>query len=156
MCAKGLAESNLSGGGSCSLCRMPIDKVLCTVLKQSLIEVCFLLTSNKILFYKLQNFFRNRKLQVQDNSDSSTDEKYWFYEGGKSGWWKFDERSNLELEKNYSEGVESFDFLICGNLYVIDFKTMIQYRKDGSGRIRKLRRGDKNVLAKGIAGQFSC
>ena len=34
----------------------------------------------------------------------------------------------------------SVDMLICGQIYVMDFRDMTQRRKNGSGRIRRIRR----------------
>ena len=41
---------------------------------------------------------------------------------------------------------------IAGFLYVIDFERMVQYRKDNSARLRKVKRDCGNVDLKGIAG----
>ena len=37
-------------------------------------------------------------------------------------------------------GAGSVDMLICGQIYVMDFRDMTQRRKNGSGRIRRIRR----------------
>ena len=77
----------------------------------------------------------------------------WFYEG-KSGWWQFDERNNEAIEEAFHSGVEKFQLLLCGNLYAIDFKNKIQYRVDGTGRIRHIKRDCTSSASnvKGIAG----
>ena len=75
----------------------------------------------------------------------------WFYEG-KCGWWKFDERNGEDIEQSFNTGVEKFQLLLCGKLYVIDFKNMIQYRVDGSGRVRCIKRDSASSSSKGIAG----
>ena len=75
----------------------------------------------------------------------------WFYEG-RNGWWKFDERNNEAIEEAFATGVEKFQLLLCGNLYAIDFKNKIQYRVDGTGRIRNIKRDRSTSISKGIAG----
>ena len=45
-----------------------------------------------------------------------------------------------------------FFSLSGGKLYVIDFKNMIQYRVDGSGRVRCIKRDSASSSSKGIAG----
>ena len=48
------------------------------------------------------------------------------------------------------------ELLICGHLYVIDFKNMVQYRKNqgfgGGGRKRKIKRDILTASCKGVAG----
>ena len=124
-----MAESNLMAGGSCSLCRRPIDRD----------------------FFKHPQLHQSRMSNNDSCGTTSSDGTCWFYEG-KNGWWKFDERNNEDLEKNFSQGLERVDFLICGNLYVSDFENMIQRRKDGCGKIRRIKRDDANLSSKGIAG----
>jgi len=130
LCAKGLAESNLMSGGSCCLCRKQINKDL----------------------------FKHPQLQKIRNDEketgggtSSSDGTCWFYEG-RNGWWKFgklpifleinlifpneikngfsDQRNNEDIEKIYEKqkSPSRAEFLICGNIYIIDFQSMTQYR----------------------------
>ena len=56
---------------------------------------------------------------------------------------------NFGPEKMFEEGLltaillfdaGSVDMLICGQIYVMDFRDMTQRRKNGSGRIRRIRR----------------
>lgn len=125
LCAKGLCESNLTGGGGlCGMCRRPFSR---EIFKQSKHHV----SSSKTI----------------ENSQDIC----WFYEG-KCGWWKFDERNGEEIEQSFNTGVEKFQLLLCGKLYVIDFKNMIQYRVDGSGRVRCIKRDSASSSSKGIAG----
>ena len=86
-------------------------------------------------------------------TDKNSKNQCWFYEG-KSGWWQFDERNNEAIEEAFHSGVEKFQLLLCGNLYAIDFKNKIQYRVDGTGRIRHIKRDCTSSTSnvKGIAG----
>lgn len=123
LCAKGLCESNLTGGGgACAMCRRPFPR----------------------------GIFNQSRHHVTDKNSKS---QCWFYEG-KSGWWQFDERNNEAIEEAFHSGVEKFQLLLCGNLYAIDFKNKIQYRVDGTGRIRHIKRDCTSSTSnvKGIAG----
>ena len=51
----------------------------------------------------------------------------------------------FEIEKGLLTAILLFDagsvdMLICGQIYVMDFRDMTQRRKNGSGRIRRIRR----------------
>lgn len=46
------------------------------------------------------------------------------------GWWRYERRHEDDLEIAYRDGRESVDMLLAGNIYVIDFENMCQYRKD--------------------------
>ena len=51
----------------------------------------------------------------------------------------------FEIEKGLLTAISLFDagsvdMLICGQIYVMDFREMTQRRKNGSGRIRRIRR----------------
>ena len=130
LCAKGLVES---GNASCSLCRKPIPP----------------------------DYFKNPALlkrssigtlaEAASTSNEGERQLHWFYEG-RNGWWRFEERNSLELETLYQEGHQQSELLICGQLYVIDFGTMTQCRKDCSGRKRKIKRDDNTAPSKGVAG----
>jgi len=124
LCAKGLCESNLTGGGgACAMCRRPFPR----------------------------DIFKQSRHVTDENSKNQ--ESCWFYEG-KSGWWQFDERNNEAIEEAFHSGVEKFQLLLCGNLYAIDFKNKIQYRVDGTGRVRYIKRDCTSSTSnvKGIAG----
>ncbi|XP_040564518.1 E3 ubiquitin-protein ligase rnf146 [Lepeophtheirus salmonis] len=89
----------------------------------------------------------------------------WFYEG-RDGWWRYDERTSLEMENIYlslSKGSDSQDeeeatedktseLLIAGFIYVIDFENQVQYRKNYPGRRRKIKRDVFDAPSKGVAG----
>ncbi|CAH2005086.1 unnamed protein product [Acanthoscelides obtectus] len=76
----------------------------------------------------------------------------WFYEG-RNGWWRYDERANEEIEEAFKAELPNFELIICGELYVVDFKSNYQYSKRCPTRKRAIRR-DKidNVVVKGVAG----
>ncbi|XP_044734129.1 E3 ubiquitin-protein ligase RNF146-A-like [Chrysoperla carnea] len=88
---------------------------------------------------------------LPDTTTSLEDEYDWFYEG-RDGWWKYDERTSAEIESAYLTEIPSFDILICGELYVIDFQNNVQHRKYGYGRKRTIKRDKKSAHAIGIAG----
>ena len=126
LCAKGLCESNImSNAGTCSLCRSVIPP----------------------------HFFRHPQVHA-DQDVKAKGNFFWYYEG-RNGWWRFDERNNADLESSYQEGKEMVHFLICGNMYVIDFKNMVQYRLDMTGRVRSIKRECSEIAAKGVAGLVS-
>lgn len=103
----------------------------------------------------------------------STEDGYqWYYEGrnGKfpwiyfysllmciqylGGWWEYDSRTSAEIENAFSRNSNMFDVLICGTLYTIDFKDMVQYQKENPIRKRYIRRTKCGALVekKGVAG----
>jgi len=122
LCAKGLSENTASLGDS-----------KCSMCRQPFDKSIF---KNQIL------------LNQQEGQEKVFS---WFYEG-KNGWWKFDTRSDDDMEAAFKGNQEKIQMLLCGNLYVIDFKNLIQYRQDGSGRIRRIKRDVSNAFAKGTAG----
>jgi len=75
----------------------------------------------------------------------------WFYKGNK-GWWRFETRNNDELEENFLKGKQSFQTMICGNLYIIDFVRMEQYQSLYPNRKRAIKRDLKSSSCKGVAG----
>lgn len=68
------------------------------------------------------------------------------------GWWLYDERTNVDLEEMFKLGESSCEMLICGTLYVIDFKNSQQYRKHEPTKKRRIKRDLKTAENKGIAG----
>lgn len=76
---------------------------------------------------------------------------YWFYEGFR-GWWLFDAETNNAIEDAYNQGTTHLERFIAGHIYQIDLESMVQKRRDGDGRTRKIRR-DKldldNILGMG-------
>ncbi|KAK3854621.1 hypothetical protein Pcinc_038913 [Petrolisthes cinctipes] len=75
----------------------------------------------------------------------------WFYEG-RNGWWRYDQRTNTEIEEAYSQGMTSVTLLIAGYNYDIDLSTMRQTRSGCPGLRRRIKRDGANVAAKGTAG----
>lgn len=65
------------------------------------------------------------------------------------GWWKYDERSNTELETAYSAGDPACTLLLAGTLYNIDFHTMTQVRRSDQTRRRRVRRDTPMFPSKG-------
>lgn len=69
------------------------------------------------------------------------------------GWWSYDSRSNQEIEESYdSKKPNTFDILICGEIYTLDFGQMVQYMKNNPTRKRRIRRERKGFHMKGVAG----
>jgi len=62
---------------------------------------------------------------------------YWFYEGYK-GWWLYDAETNREIEEAYQRQQQEIEKFIAGYIYVIDIRNLIQRRKGGDGRSRKI------------------
>ncbi|XP_059093034.1 E3 ubiquitin-protein ligase rnf146-like isoform X2 [Tigriopus californicus] len=125
LCAKGLYESDTP---ICSLCRAPIPR---GYLKQA----------DQI----------RRSRSDFEGCVSGVNSWQWFYEG-RNGWWKFEQRHNQEIEASFGNQDEQLEALICGHLYIVDFKNMVQYRKDHMGRRRKIKRDVVLARCKGVAG----
>lgn len=66
------------------------------------------------------------------------------------GWWRYDERSNKELEAAYGRGDPACSVLVAGSLYTIQFDTMVQWRRTDPSRRRRVRRDTAAFPAKGI------
>ncbi|XP_014611473.1 PREDICTED: E3 ubiquitin-protein ligase RNF146 isoform X3 [Polistes canadensis] len=79
------------------------------------------------------------------------EEYQWFYEG-RNGWWQYDQRTSLELETAYKQGKRTCDLLIAGFLYIADFGSMQQLRRNDPSRRRRIKRDLYNVPKKGVAG----
>lgn len=67
----------------------------------------------------------------------SEDGYFWFYEG-KTGWWMYDADTNSELEKAFRNGIKRIEKLIAGEVYVLSLRRLTQYRKDDRSRARKI------------------
>jgi len=91
--------------------------------------------------------------RAQLEKETTLDDGYqWFYEG-RNGWWQYDDRTAAALEDKYREGEKIFELLIAGSIYIIDFERFIQYTKQRTGRIRKIKRGPASQINKlGVAG----
>lgn len=128
VCAKGLSESNLSCTGQCPMCRQSFSG----------------------------DIFKHPRMQPQNQeAEKEVQGVIWYYEGN-NGWWRFDGRDKEEIENAYGSGTEKTQMLICGNMYMIDFKNMVQYRRDGTGRVRRIKResgsNGSSMYVKGVAG----
>lgn len=76
----------------------------------------------------------------------------WFYEG-QNGWWQYDDRTSIELERNYKSGESVFELLIAGFIYIIDLKAMVQFRRNDRTRKRRILRELATLPnKKGVAG----
>ncbi|CAD1478758.1 unnamed protein product, partial [Heterotrigona itama] len=83
--------------------------------------------------------------EAQKESEHFEEEYQWFYEG----WWKYDSRTSQDLEAIYNLGSAQCEILICGMLYVIDFKNNCQYRKHQPYYKRNIKRDRKDAPCKG-------
>ncbi|KAJ2944369.1 hypothetical protein O0L34_g18371 [Tuta absoluta] len=81
----------------------------------------------------------------------ATEEFQWYYEG-RNGWWKYDQRSNAELEAAFNAGDGQCKLLLAGAVYVIDFQSMLQVQSRDTTRRRRVKRDTPTLPAKGIAG----
>lgn len=68
------------------------------------------------------------------------------------GWWKYDSRTSQDLEAIYNLGSTQCEILICGMLYIIDFKNNCQYRKYQPYYKRNIKRDRKDAPCKGVSG----
>nr|XP_026499199.1 E3 ubiquitin-protein ligase rnf146 [Vanessa tameamea] len=84
-------------------------------------------------------------------SEGDTEKYQWYYEG-RNGWWKYDERSNMDLENTYSSGETECLLLLAGTIYCVDFHNMIQIRRSDPTKRRKVKRDIPTLPSKGIAG----
>jgi len=70
----------------------------------------------------------------------------WYYEG-VGGWWEYDERTSVEIEKyqsrregNLDSVPAAFELLIAGFIYIIDLENGVQYRRGFPTRRRRIKR----------------
>lgn len=89
--------------------------------------------------------------EPQKETAEVEDEYHWFYEG-RNGWWQYDMRTSLELETAYKQGKRTCELLIAGFLYIADFGSMLQLRRNDPSRRRRIKRDLHNVPKKGVAG----
>lgn len=69
-----------------------------------------------------------------------------------AGWWQYDQRTSIELETAYKQGKRTCELLIAGFLYIADFGSMLQLRRNDPSRRRRIKRDLYNVPRKGVAG----
>ncbi|KAL6432333.1 hypothetical protein ACFW04_006750 [Cataglyphis niger] len=89
--------------------------------------------------------------ESQKESEHPEEEYQWFYEG-RNGWWQYDQRTSIELETAYKQGKRTCELLIAGFLYIADFGSMLQLRRNDPSRRRRIKRDLYNVPRKGVAG----
>ncbi|XP_014238853.1 E3 ubiquitin-protein ligase rnf146-like isoform X1 [Trichogramma pretiosum] len=100
----------------------------------------------------LDETIQKETINTTSTSDNHSHEEYqWFYEG-RNGWWQYDERTSIELETAFKKEEATCELLIAGFLYVADFTTMLQYRRNDNSRKRKIKRDLYNAPKKGVAG----
>lgn len=128
LCAKGLV---MSDNAACSLCRQPISPGY--------------LETREILARVSEG------LNDTPPVEAPQDQWQWFYEG-RNGWWRFEARTNEDLEEKFLTGQMSMELMIVGTIYVIDFSQMEQYQKERPNRKRKIKRDMKSSECKGVAG----
>ncbi|XP_014673074.1 PREDICTED: E3 ubiquitin-protein ligase rnf146-like [Priapulus caudatus] len=76
----------------------------------------------------------------------------WYYEG-RGGWWQYDERTCAEIESAYLATRRRIELLIAGFLYVVDFDSMVQTRRNDPHRRRRVKRDRVGIPdRKGVAG----
>ncbi|XP_034831563.2 E3 ubiquitin-protein ligase RNF146-like [Maniola hyperantus] len=93
----------------------------------------------------LDNFNTDETLETEN-------EKYhWYYEG-RNGWWKYDERSNIDLESAYNSNETECLLLLAGTLYCVDFENKVQFRRSDPTKRRRIKRDLPTLPSKGIAG----
>uniref|UniRef100_A0A5K3FRR6 E3 ubiquitin-protein ligase n=1 Tax=Mesocestoides corti TaxID=53468 RepID=A0A5K3FRR6_MESCO len=101
------------------------------------------------------NFFDNpnviRPTNTSQPVDRTNPEFAWYYEG-HNGWWQYDERTAVDIETAFSQSLAFCEVFVAGHFYVIDFTNMCQYRKDRSGRSRRIKRDSVALTKKGVAG----
>ncbi|XP_026468487.1 E3 ubiquitin-protein ligase rnf146-like [Ctenocephalides felis] len=82
---------------------------------------------------------------------AAPDSYQWFYEG-RNGWWQYDERTSMEIESSYAKNEKFCELLIAGFIYIIDFESMMQIRRNEPHRRRQIKRDIATIQKKGVAG----
>ena len=107
---------------------------------------------------------------------SDNEQKFqWFYSGAK-GWWEYDERTALDIDRAYDVfvsqkqmkkrrkkkpdknvtniGSDAYEIMIAGLIYIIDFQNMTQYQRDRPEKKRSIKREIRGSVmdCKGVAG----
>jgi E3 ubiquitin-protein ligase RNF146 len=99
----------------------------------------------------------NVKAKLSIEKQPENDGEYVWYYGGFNGFWQYDTRTNTELEKQYQINPDrTFQIMIAGHLYFIDFANNLQIRVDDPSKKRKIKRDVRNISEKkGVAGLSS-
>ncbi|XP_053606522.1 E3 ubiquitin-protein ligase RNF146-B-like isoform X2 [Plodia interpunctella] len=90
-------------------------------------------------------------LEKPVDSTVAAEDYQWYYEGA-NGWWKYDKRSNVDIEAAYRDKQADCTLLIVGELYIIDLQNMVQLRRNDTTKRRRIRRDTTVLPAKGVAG----
>ncbi|KAI8426269.1 hypothetical protein MSG28_005157 [Choristoneura fumiferana] len=88
--------------------------------------------------------FANPLLEFDDDLNTIADCMYCC----ANGWWRYDERSNFELETAFNLRVSEFSLRLAGADYIVNFQTMVQMRKGDRTKRRKVRRAAPTLPAK--------
>ena len=64
---------------------------------------------------------------------------YWLYHGRQQGWWRFDPRTEKDIEEAFVSQMPITEVTICGQSYIIDFAKMSQYPKTQRGSTRHVK-----------------
>ena len=81
--------------------------------------------------------------------------KIYHYYYNLTGWWKYDSRSNEDIEEAYGNKQNSIKLLLAGQNYDIDFIEMKQKRSDNPKVSRLIKRDVVTSVSKGVAGLSS-
>lgn len=57
-----------------------------------------------------------------------------------------------DIEEMFKSGTRDCELMICGTLYVIDFRANLQYAKADKRKTRRIKRDVAASLSKGVAG----
>ena len=134
LCIKG----SLNQKNECALCRSKIDENY--------------LQNPKL--YKENEKNKKRLSKKSDETVTQEQQEYaWFYKGNQ-GWWKYDDRTAMEIEQQFTKKILKFNILIAGNMYEIDLVNNQQSRTDNPSRKREIKRDliDSLESIKGVAG----
>ncbi|CAF0932548.1 unnamed protein product [Rotaria sordida] len=126
LCVKGVA--NVSH--NCALCRKPFPREL--------------IDKPNVLALELRD-------DESLSSATSTLRHVWYYEG-RNGWWMYDQRTNDEIDQSFRRGDRRLEILVVGQLYVIDFENMHQYRLNDTQRRRRIKYDLMSAPKKGVGG----
>ena len=93
------------------------------------------------------------KGEIQTNIKKSGESHKWYYEAKNGGWWLYEQRTSSEIEKAFKDNKETVRLQISGFYYVIDFRSMVQFREEFPTRRRRIKRDRvKAEAVKGVAG----
>jgi E3 ubiquitin-protein ligase RNF146 len=118
LCVKGIANQSKK----CAMCRQEIPRDF--IEQPNLLE-------------------RPQQTETHEGFDGGYQ---WFYEG-RNGWWRYDPRTNEDIEQAYKLNLSQIE------IYVIDVTNFYQYCKKTPSRKRCIKRDKiENLIVKGEAG----